>query len=267
MTSPKPVSAVLLDGVLSEGGCCYAAALDRRMDAKLHAPYSSRLSDRVPASRLASWGEVKQPCSNTLVTPYRTKYRHISHTLSPPQCRWFHDTLVDADLAINAYMWQNGGHSGLDQWNFVMHPVFAAKKSDPEGQYVRRCALWQTVYYDRLCITTDCVCVLRQCTLRQTVYYDRLCITTDCVLRQCILRQTVYYDSVYYDSVYYDSVYYDSVHYDSVHYDSVHYDSVHYDSVHYDSVHYDSVHYDSVHYDSVHYDSVHYDSVHYDSVH
>jgi deoxyribodipyrimidine photolyase len=39
--------------------------------------------------------------------------------------RWFHDTLVDADVAINAYMWQNGGHSGCDQWNFVMHPVFA----------------------------------------------------------------------------------------------------------------------------------------------
>lgn len=31
---------------------------------------------------------------------------------------------VDADIAINAYMWQNGGHSGLDQWNFVMHPVY-----------------------------------------------------------------------------------------------------------------------------------------------
>lgn len=52
--------------------------------------------------------------------------------------RWFHDTLVDADVAINAYMWQNGGHSGCDQWNFVMHPVFAAKKCDPDGDYVRR---------------------------------------------------------------------------------------------------------------------------------
>ena len=52
--------------------------------------------------------------------------------------RWFHDTLVDADVAINAYMWQNGGHSGVDQWNFVMHPVFAAKSCDPEGHYVRK---------------------------------------------------------------------------------------------------------------------------------
>lgn len=51
--------------------------------------------------------------------------------------RWFHDTLVDADVAINAFMWQNGGHSGADQWNFVMHPVYAAKKCDPDGDYVR----------------------------------------------------------------------------------------------------------------------------------
>lgn len=34
--------------------------------------------------------------------------------------QWFAETLVDADTAINAYMWQNGGHSGMDQWNFVM---------------------------------------------------------------------------------------------------------------------------------------------------
>ena len=26
----------------------------------------------------------------------------------------------------------------MDQWNFVMHPVFAAKTCDPEGDYVRR---------------------------------------------------------------------------------------------------------------------------------
>jgi deoxyribodipyrimidine photo-lyase len=46
---------------------------------------------------------------------------------------WFHDTLIDADVAIQAMMWQNGGHSGMDQWNFVMHPVFAAKACDPDG--------------------------------------------------------------------------------------------------------------------------------------
>ena len=28
---------------------------------------------------------------------------------------WFDWTLVDADVAINSLMWQNGGHSGPDQ--------------------------------------------------------------------------------------------------------------------------------------------------------
>jgi len=51
---------------------------------------------------------------------------------------WFQDTLVDADVAINAMMWQNGGFSGLDQWNFVMHPVAAAATCDPNGDYVRK---------------------------------------------------------------------------------------------------------------------------------
>ena len=51
---------------------------------------------------------------------------------------WFQDTLLDADVAINAMMWQNGGFSGLDQWNFVMHPVNAAKTCDPRGDFVRQ---------------------------------------------------------------------------------------------------------------------------------
>jgi len=51
---------------------------------------------------------------------------------------WFDYTLVDSDVAINSMMWQMGGHSGLGAWNFVMHPVFAGKKVDPEGHYVRR---------------------------------------------------------------------------------------------------------------------------------
>jgi len=52
--------------------------------------------------------------------------------------RWYDYTLVDSDVAINAMMWQMGGHSGLGAWNFVMHPVYAAKKVDPDGDYVRR---------------------------------------------------------------------------------------------------------------------------------
>ncbi|MED6279942.1 hypothetical protein CHARACLAT_005887, partial [Characodon lateralis] len=51
--------------------------------------------------------------------------------------RWFQDTLVDADVAIDAMMWQNGGMCGLDHWNFVMHPVDAAMTCDPYGSYVR----------------------------------------------------------------------------------------------------------------------------------
>ena len=33
----------------------------------------------------------------------------------PSGARWFHATLVDADVAINAMMWQNAGRSGIDQ--------------------------------------------------------------------------------------------------------------------------------------------------------
>ncbi|KAG1935023.1 deoxyribodipyrimidine photo-lyase [Pimephales promelas] len=52
--------------------------------------------------------------------------------------RWFQDTLLDADVAIDAMMWQNGGMCGLDHWNFVMHPVDAALTCDPYGTYVRQ---------------------------------------------------------------------------------------------------------------------------------
>lgn len=45
---------------------------------------------------------------------------------------------MDADVAIDAMMWQNGGMCGLDHWNFVMHPVDAAMTCDPCGSYVRK---------------------------------------------------------------------------------------------------------------------------------
>ncbi|KAK9843470.1 hypothetical protein WJX81_004296 [Elliptochloris bilobata] len=51
-------------------------------------------------------------------------------------CRWFHYTLVDADLAINSMMWQNAGKSGLDQWNFTLLPTSSSQ--DPDGAYVAR---------------------------------------------------------------------------------------------------------------------------------
>ena len=60
-----------------------------------------------------------------------TRPRYYSRVKSETQ-------IVSVGQAINAYMWQNGGHSGMDQWGFVMHPVFAAKQCDPDGDYVRR---------------------------------------------------------------------------------------------------------------------------------
>lgn len=51
--------------------------------------------------------------------------------------RWYEDTLVDADIAINSMMWQNAGRSGIDQWNFVISPEKASAQ-DPTGSYVRK---------------------------------------------------------------------------------------------------------------------------------
>ncbi|KAL6478810.1 hypothetical protein MHYP_G00122430 [Metynnis hypsauchen] len=48
------------------------------------------------------------------------------------------DTLVDADVAIDSMMWQNGGMCGLDHWNFIMHPDDAALTCDPYGNFVRQ---------------------------------------------------------------------------------------------------------------------------------
>ncbi len=43
---------------------------------------------------------------------FLTEYLNLPWTKG---AEWFHDTLFDADLAINAMMWQNAGKSGLDQ--------------------------------------------------------------------------------------------------------------------------------------------------------
>ncbi|XP_072278936.1 deoxyribodipyrimidine photo-lyase-like [Pyxicephalus adspersus] len=73
--------------------------------------------------------------SRHVVASFLVAYLHI-HWIHG--YRWFQDTLVDADVAINAMMWQNGGMSGLDHWNFVMHPIDAAMTCDPYGSYVRK---------------------------------------------------------------------------------------------------------------------------------
>lgn len=61
---------------------------------------------------------------------FLTEYLNISWVEG---ARWFHDTLVDADAAVNSMMWQNAGKSGLDQWNFTMSPV--SKLQDPTGTW------------------------------------------------------------------------------------------------------------------------------------
>ncbi|KAG8458188.1 hypothetical protein KFE25_011719 [Diacronema lutheri] len=72
---------------------------------------------------------LRHVCAQFLVEYLLVDWRHGA--------RWFASALVDADTAVNLFMWQNGGHCGLDQWCFVMHPVRAAASCDPEGLYVR----------------------------------------------------------------------------------------------------------------------------------
>eukprot|EP00931_Biecheleriopsis_adriatica_P058013 TRINITY_DN34465_c0_g1_i1.p1 TRINITY_DN34465_c0_g1~~TRINITY_DN34465_c0_g1_i1.p1 ORF type:complete len:555 (+),score=78.46 TRINITY_DN34465_c0_g1_i1:233-1666(+) len=91
--------------------------------------------------------------------------------------QWFDYTLVDTDVAINSMMWQMGGHSGLGAWNFVMHPVFAGKKVDPEGQYVRR---WLPelkelpVEYIHCPWEAPCACLLSANVLIPALYPERM---------------------------------------------------------------------------------------------
>lgn len=54
--------------------------------------------------------------------------------------RWFHDTLVDADLANNVMGWQWTAGSGADAAPYfrVFNPVRQGQRFDPHGTYVRR---------------------------------------------------------------------------------------------------------------------------------
>ena len=54
--------------------------------------------------------------------------------------RWFWETLVDADLASNAYNWQWVAGIGADAHPFfrVFNPVTQGERFDPEGVYARR---------------------------------------------------------------------------------------------------------------------------------
>lgn len=68
-----------------------------------------------------------------VVASFLTEYLRVNWVKG---CEWFHYTLVDADPAINAMMWQNAGRSGIDQWNFVMSPTAASQ--DPTGKYTKK---------------------------------------------------------------------------------------------------------------------------------
>jgi len=54
--------------------------------------------------------------------------------------RWFHDTLVDADLANNTCGWQWVAGSGADAAPFfrIFNPTLQGKRFDAQGEYVRR---------------------------------------------------------------------------------------------------------------------------------
>ena len=66
----------------------------------------------------------------------------VKHLLIPWQRGqdWFHDTLVDADVANNASGWHWVAGCGVDAAPYfrIFNPVLQAEKFDPRGQYVRR---------------------------------------------------------------------------------------------------------------------------------
>ena len=53
--------------------------------------------------------------------------------------RWFYDTLVDADLAINSASWQWVAGAGADAAPYfrIFNPVLQGQKFDPGGDYIR----------------------------------------------------------------------------------------------------------------------------------
>lgn len=66
----------------------------------------------------------------------------VKHLLIPWQegARWFEDTLVDADLACNAFGWQWVAGSGADGAPYfrIFNPLTQAQKFDPNGSYIAR---------------------------------------------------------------------------------------------------------------------------------
>ena len=67
-----------------------------------------------------------------VVVSFLTEYLRVNWVKG---CELFRYTLLDADSAINAMMWQNEGRSGIDQWNFIMSPLVASQ--DQTGKYTK----------------------------------------------------------------------------------------------------------------------------------
>jgi deoxyribodipyrimidine photo-lyase len=65
----------------------------------------------------------------------------VKHLLLPWQAgeAWFWDTLVDADLAVNAFSWQWVAGCGADAAPYfrIFNPITQAEKFDPDGTYIR----------------------------------------------------------------------------------------------------------------------------------
>lgn len=65
----------------------------------------------------------------------------VKHLLLPWQQgeAWFWDTLVDADLAVNAFSWQWVAGCGADAAPYfrIFNPIMQGQKFDPDGTYIR----------------------------------------------------------------------------------------------------------------------------------
>lgn len=65
----------------------------------------------------------------------------VKHLLLPWQAgeAWFWDTLVDADLAVNAFSWQWVAGCGADAAPYfrIFNPIIQGSKFDPDGEYIR----------------------------------------------------------------------------------------------------------------------------------
>ena len=65
----------------------------------------------------------------------------VKHLLLPWQDgeAWFWDTLVDADLAVNAFSWQWVAGCGADAAPYfrIFNPITQGAKFDPDGDYIR----------------------------------------------------------------------------------------------------------------------------------